>query len=84
MTFVLNHNHFSGLAVTSIEKSFSGVIEEGVSIAEALEGCQFRRLLLAFCQPFAGLLPAFCWPFASLLPAFCQPFAGLLPAFCRI
>jgi len=44
---VLNHHSFSGPAVTSNIKSFSGVIEEGFSIAEPLEGCQFG----AFGQP---------------------------------
>jgi hypothetical protein len=44
MIYVLIHKHFSGLAVTSIVKSFSGVIKDRVSIAEALEGCQFGRL----------------------------------------
>src|SRR5262249_17047889 len=44
---VLNHNRFSGSAVTSIINSFSGVIDEGFSIAEAFEDCQFG----AFCKP---------------------------------
>src|SRR5262249_46724182 len=37
---VLNHDRFSGPAVTSNIKSFSAVIEEGISIAEPLEDCQ--------------------------------------------